>query len=106
MSSAMSGSGGDTPEAFAGGAGIMMDEVIFDLDACLRKRRADLRAAGETIVTIDSRDSEFEHVQRTVSSLDAIIDRFSLDFFRPVGDVGICEELDCTRELLRLLDEG
>lgn len=92
-------------DVFGGDNGIM-DEVIFNLDAYNRKRRADLRAAGETIITIDSRDSEFEHVQRTCSSLDAIIDRFSLDFFRPMGDVGIIEELDCTRELLRLLDEG
>lgn len=92
-------------DVFGGDNGIM-DEVIFDLDAYNRKRRADLRAAGETIITIDSRDSEFEHVQRTCSSLDAIIDRFSLDFFRPMGDVGIIEEFDCTRELLRLLDEG
>lgn len=85
---------------------IMLDEVRMELDAFNRQRRANRRAAGETIITIGSRDSEFEHVQRTCSSLDAIMERLSLDFFRPLGDVGICEELDCTRELLRLLDEN
>lgn len=85
---------------------VILDEVRMELDAFNRQRRANRRAAGETIITIGSRDSEFEHVQRTCSSLDAIMERLSLDFFRPLGDVGICEELDCTRELLRLLDEN
>lgn len=85
---------------------VILDEVRMELDEFNRQRRLKRRQAGETIITLGSRDSEFEHVQRTCSSLDAIMERLSLDFFRPLGDVGICEELDCTRELLRLLDEN
>lgn len=84
----------------------ILDEVRMELDAFNRQRRANRRAGAESVITIGMRDSEFEHIQRTCTSLDMIIERFSLDFFRPLGDVGIVEELDCTRELLRLLDEN
>lgn len=84
----------------------ILDEVRMELDEFNRQRRAKRRAGAESVITIGMRDSEFEHVQRTCTSLDMIIERFSLDFFRPLGDVGIVEELDCTRELLRLLDEN
>lgn len=42
----------------------------------------------------------------TVSTIDTILESFSLDFVKPRGDAGIVEDFDATRELLKLLDES
>lgn len=46
---------------------------------------------------------DFVNIQ-TVSTIDSIMESFSLDFIKARGDAGIVEEFDATRELLKLLD--
>lgn len=76
----------------------ILDEVSFDMNMFNQQRMA--AESGDSMFK-----TEFVNID-TVSTIDSILESFSLDFIKARGDAGIVEEFDATRELLKLLDEA
>lgn len=76
----------------------ILDEVSFDMNSFNQQRMA--AESGDSMFK-----TEFVNID-TVSTIDSILESFSLDFIKARGDAGIVEEFDATRELLKLLDES
>lgn len=76
----------------------ILEEVSFDMNSFNQQRLA--AESGDSMFK-----TEFVNID-TVSTIDSILESFSLDFIKARGDAGIVEEFDATRELLKLLDES
>lgn len=76
----------------------ILDEVSFDMNS-FNQKRMEAESSDSMFKT------EFVNID-TVSTIDSILESFSLDFIKARGDAGIVEEFDATRELLKLLDES
>lgn len=79
----------------------LLDEVSFQFDDTKEKDERGRYVPKAPI----NRAEDWVDIN-TVSTIDTILESFSLDFVKPRGDAGIVEDFDATRELLKLLDES